>query len=41
MKTPLAHAGPAVRLTWRIVLAAAFVTALAAGLITTILAATR
>jgi hypothetical protein len=41
MKRIPAHAGPAVRLTWRILLAAALVTALAAGLITTILSAIR
>jgi hypothetical protein len=39
MKHPPAHAAPALRLTWRIVLAAALVTALAAGLITTVLSA--
>jgi hypothetical protein len=40
MKTPAAHAGHAIRLTWRIGLAAVLVTALAAGLITTILSIT-
>jgi hypothetical protein len=39
MRTPAAHPAPA-RLVWRILLAAALVTALAAGLITTILSAT-
>ncbi|GAA2395887.1 hypothetical protein [Dactylosporangium salmoneum] len=39
MKTLPSQAAPAVRLTWRIVLAAAFVTALAAGLISTVLSA--
>jgi hypothetical protein len=33
--------GPAIRLTWRIALAAALVTALGAGLVTTIISAVR
>ena len=39
MKHIATHAAPAIRLTWRIALAAALVTALAAGLITTVISA--
>ncbi|MGI5243684.1 hypothetical protein [Dactylosporangium sp. CA-139066] len=41
MKNPAAHAGQAIRLTWRIVLAAVLAAALAGGLITTILSIAR
>ncbi|WP_433085930.1 hypothetical protein ACQP1P_11850 [Dactylosporangium sp. CA-052675] len=39
MKHTAARAGAAIRLTWRIALAAVLLTALAAGLITTIISA--
>ncbi|GAA3456457.1 hypothetical protein GCM10018962_82910 [Dactylosporangium matsuzakiense] len=39
MKHHAAHAAPALRLTWRILLAAAVLAALAAGLITTVVSA--
>jgi hypothetical protein len=39
MKQTAAHAAPAIRLTWRIALAVVLVTALAGGLITTIISA--
>ncbi|WP_426511481.1 hypothetical protein ACPPVO_13155 [Dactylosporangium sp. McL0621] len=39
MKHTATHAAPAIRLTWRIALAAVLATALAAGLITTIISA--